>query len=62
MKNRAVFLKCTEEVTISPTATPEFYRLYKQTVLLALKEQGVLNDRQLRYALDLLHQTRGEIG
>ena len=55
MGNEAVFLKCTEEIAVSKTATPEFYRLYQQTVLLALKEQGILNEMQLQYCLDTLN-------
>ena len=58
MENEAVFLKCTEEIVVSKTATPEFYRLYQQSVLLALKEQGVLNAVQYQHCLDALdHQT-----
>lgn len=57
MGNEAVFLKCTEEIAVSKTATPEFYRLYQQSVLLALKEQGILNEVQYQYCLDTLsHQ------
>ena len=54
MWNKAVFLECSEETLISKTSAPEFYRLYQQSVLLALKEQGVLNDIQLQYCLDIL--------
>lgn len=58
MGNDAVFLQCMEEVAVSKTATPEFYRLYLQSILLALKEQGVLNDMQVQYSLNILsHQT-----
>lgn len=55
MGNEAVFLKCTEEIAVSKTATPVFYRLYQQSVLLALKEQGVLNEVQLQHCLDILN-------
>lgn len=56
MKNEAVFCECSEEIQIAPKTTPDFYRLYEQSVLLALNEQGVLNELQLRYALDLLYR------
>lgn len=57
MKNEAVFLEYSGEMTIDPKMVPDFYRLYQQSVLLALKEQGILNDIQFRYALDILsHQ------
>ena len=55
MGNKAVFLKCTEEIVVSKTATPEFYRLYQQSILLALKEQGVLNEAQFQHCLDTLN-------
>lgn len=56
MKNEAIFLKCTQQVSVSKTTTPEFYRLYLQSILLCLKEQGVLNDIQVQYSFDILHQ------
>lgn len=56
MKNQAVFLQCTGEIAVSPTATPAFYNLYCQSVLLALKEFGVLNDAQYGHCLGLLQQ------
>lgn len=55
MENKAIFLECTEEIEVSKTATPEFYRLYQQTVLLALKEQGTLNELQYQHCLDTLN-------
>lgn len=55
MGNEAVFLKCTEEIAVSKAATPGFYRLYQQSVLLALKEQGVLNELQYQHCLDTLN-------
>ena len=55
MGNKAVFLKCTEEIAVSKAATPEFYRLYQQSVLIALKEQGVLNEVQIQHCLDTLN-------
>ena len=55
MGNEAVFLKCTEEIEVSKTATSEFYRLYQQSVLLVLKEQSVLNEVQFQHCLDTLN-------
>lgn len=54
MENEAVFLECTEEIAISKTVTPEFYLLYQQSVLLSLKEQGVLNEIQYQLCMDAL--------
>ena len=55
MENKALFLECIEEIAVSKTATPEFYRLYQQSVLLALKEQGVINEVEFQYCLDILN-------
>lgn len=55
MEHQAVFLDCTGEIAVSKTATPEFYRLYQQSLLLALKEQGVINEAQVQYCLDRLY-------
>lgn len=54
MGNEAVLLKCTEEIAISKTATPEFYLLYQQSVLLSLKEQSIINEIQFQLCLDAL--------
>ncbi len=54
MKNEAVFLECTEEIAVSKTTAPEFYLLYQQSVLLSLKEQGVLNEVQVQLCMDAL--------
>lgn len=58
MANQAVFLNYTQEIPVTKTSTPEFYQLYQRSLLLALKELDILNDIQIRQALDLLkHQT-----
>ncbi len=54
MENEAVFLACTEKIAVSKTATPEFYRLYQQSVFHTLWEQGVLNMVQYQHCLDIL--------
>lgn len=56
MKNEAVLCECSEEIQIDSKTTPDFYHLYEQSVLLALNEQGVFNEIQLRYALDILNR------
>lgn len=53
MKNEAVFLECIGEIAVSDTS--EFFRLYQQSILLALQEQGVINETQLQYCLDTLN-------
>ncbi len=53
--NEAVFLKCIGEIAISKTAAPDFYRLYQQSVLLVLKEQGILNEVQFQHCLTTLN-------
>ena len=53
--NKAVFLKCNKEIGVNKTTTPEFYRLYQQSILLELKEQGVLNEIQYQYCLDIIN-------
>ena len=55
MGYEAVFLKCTQEIAVSKATTPGFYHLYQQSVLLALKEQGVLNELQYQHCLDTLN-------
>lgn len=54
MESKAIFLSSTDEIAISKTATPEFYLLYQQSVLLSLKEQGVLNEIQYQLCMDAL--------
>ena len=57
MGKEVIFLEGSEEIAVSKMVTPEFYQLYQQSVLLALKEQGVLNEGQYRYCLDAIkHQ------
>ena len=55
MENKAVFLESTEEIAVSQKTSPAFYQLYQQTVLLALKEQGVLNEIQYQHCLNVLN-------
>lgn len=51
---KTMSLNNAEEIEISKNNTPEFYLLYQQSILLSLKEQGVLNEAQYGYCLDLL--------
>lgn len=55
MRNRAVFLQYTGENSVSKTVTPEFYRLYQQSVLLTLKEQGFLDEVLYQYCMNILN-------
>lgn len=54
MEHKAVFLKSINRIDISEENTPEFLMLYQQTVLLALKEQNVLNEVQYEFSLSAL--------
>lgn len=54
MVKKAVFLKSTNEIEISKKTTPEFLLLYQQSVLLALKEQGMIDEVQYGFCLDAL--------
>lgn len=51
MKNRAIFLECTEKMKINKKTTPEFDLLYRRAILLSLREQGFLDDLQVRRCL-----------
>lgn len=57
MEKKAVFLESTEEIIVSKKVIPEFYLLYQQSVLLALKEQGVLNKMQYQFCMDALNHS-----
>ena len=54
MGKKAVFLESTGEIKISKETAPEFLLLYQQSVLLALKEEGVLNEAQYGFSLETL--------
>lgn len=54
MANDAVFIGSSEEISISKKSTPEFYLLFQESILLSLKEQGVLNDVQYGLCLQAL--------
>lgn len=54
MENKAVFLETVGEIQISKRTTPEFLMLYQQSVLLALKEQNVINEMQYGFCLEAL--------
>lgn len=57
METKAFFIKVKEEKEINKKETPEFLLLYEQSVLLALKEQGILNEIQLPICMDELSKT-----
>lgn len=54
MEKKAKLLYAEPSIQVSRQTTPEFYRLYQQSVLMALEEQGVLNRRQLEDCLERL--------
>lgn len=54
MENTAVFSESTDEIEINKKTAPEFLLLYQQSVLLVLKEQGVLNQVQYGFCLEAL--------
>jgi len=51
---KARFLQAENEVRIGHSAAPDFLFLYQKAILLALKEQGAINDIQLQLCLDRL--------
>ena len=54
MENRAQLIGAQEELEIRKENFPEFMRLFEESVLLALLEQGVLDDRQFQLCMDEL--------
>lgn len=54
MKYRPVILKFPKCLKVSPKISPDFYLLYEQAILLALKEQGMLPDTQYQQCLEIL--------
>ncbi|MCL2857184.1 MAG: hypothetical protein FWE19_05615 [Oscillospiraceae bacterium] len=51
---KARFLQAENEVEIEHNTVPEFLILYQKAVLLALKEQGAINDLQCQLCIDRL--------
>lgn len=54
MGSTLVFCKKVGEVKISKTLTPEFMCLYQQSVLLLLRDRGVLSSMQYQSCIDAL--------
>lgn len=52
--NRAVFQEVENMVPINKKTTPEFITLYERALLLALLEQGDINEVQFRLCMDQL--------
>ena len=44
--------------TVTEDTEPEFWFHIQRAVLLALKDDGILSDAQLRHAEEILHQRR----
>ena len=59
MKDRAIFLECTEKMEDDKKTTPEFDLLYRKAVLLALRERNFLNDMQVQLCLEKLAHSIG---
>ena len=60
MPNLANFLEYVSGGAAGLEITPEFMVLYRQSVLLALKEEGVLSEDQCRLCLNTLTDERKE--
>lgn len=54
MENKTIFQEMAEEIEVSKKNTPEFFLLYQQSVLLSLKEQGVIDELQFGLCMDAL--------
>lgn len=50
VKETPVLLQGPQGVEVSRREWPDFYRLFEHAILLALKEQGTLSDRQYQMA------------
>ena len=59
MKDRAIFLECTEKMEDDKKTTPEFDLLYRKAVLLSLRERNFLNDMQVQLCLEKLAHSIG---
>lgn len=56
MKKEPVLIEAPKRQILSKKDTPGFYRLFQQTVLLVLKEQGLLDQEQYQATLDFLEK------
>lgn len=54
MSRRAVFVEMKEKEPIEQFDISEFLFVYKQSILLELKEQGGLDEMQLQYCIEKL--------
>lgn len=60
MENQAIFLETVGEIPMTAQCAAEFLMLYEQSVVLALKEKGVLDEDQCEFCLNSLQ--RGKRG
>ena len=58
LENQAVFLETSGEISVTKQSAPEFWMLYQQSVLLALKQQGALDEQQYALCMDTLRAQR----
>ncbi len=56
MADRARLIRIENDREITRASDPEFWYAYQRAVLLALKDQGILDDTQYRYAEDALQK------
>ncbi len=54
MRNEAIFMGYTQESPIKKTDMQAFIRLYQQSVLMILEEQGLLSHAQVQETLSIL--------
>jgi len=52
MKDRARLIKIENDREITRTGNPQFWRACQDALLLALKDQGVLDETQYRYGVE----------
>ena len=61
MKSRAVFVERKEKEQIGQYDMSEFIFAYKQSVLLAIKEQGMLDEVQFQYCMEKLTEVKNPL-
>lgn len=56
MKHHPVLLESPRDRSVTKENSPGFFRLFQQTILLVLKEQGVLDQEQYQASLEFLEK------
>ncbi len=57
MKHHPVLLESPRDRSVTKENSPGFFRLFQQTILLVLKEQGVLDQEQYQASLEFLEKS-----